>query len=239
MWDFVKYFTVFVLGLIFGSFSNVLIYRPVAGLRLNEPRFSICPHCKARIKWYDNIPLVSYILLRGRCRNCGERISLRYPLVELLHGVVFLLNVIFFPLEIAFALNALFLVSFSAAVVDFKILMLPDYTWIVTLIVATYINLTRFRSQLILDLSAGVVVLLLLLLLKLRYKDGLGEGDIFLFPVYAFACGFLYMPLLLLLSSSLGIIFGYVKKIKVIPFGPFIVSVGYVLVLIRYAQSVL
>uniref|UniRef100_A0A7C5VNY2 Prepilin peptidase n=1 Tax=Fervidobacterium thailandense TaxID=1008305 RepID=A0A7C5VNY2_9BACT len=237
MWNFVKNLTAFILGLVFGSFSNVLIYRPIAGLKLNEPRFSICPHCKTRIKWYDNIPLVSYVLLRGRCRNCGERISIRYPLVELLHGLLFLLNVIFFPLELAYALNALFFVSFAAAVIDFKLLMLPDYTWMVTLIVGIYVNLTRFRSQIVFDLFAGLIVLILLSILKFRYKDGLGEGDIFLFPVYAFACGFQYMPLLLFLSSILGILFGYFKKLRVIPFGPFIVSVGYVLVFVRYVQS--
>lgn len=80
---------IFVLGLAVGSFDNVAIYRVPEGLSLWSPR-SFCPRCGAQIAWYDNIPILSYLLLRGRCRSCGEPISVRYPLVELLSGALFL-----------------------------------------------------------------------------------------------------------------------------------------------------
>ncbi len=80
---------VFLLGLVVGSFDNVAIYRIPEGLSLWSPR-SFCPACRSRIAWFDNIPLLSYLLLRGKCRCCGEPISPRYPLVELASGLLFL-----------------------------------------------------------------------------------------------------------------------------------------------------
>ncbi len=80
---------VFVLGSVFGSFLNVCIHRMPKGESVVWPR-SHCPKCKKRIPGYDNIPFISFIMLKGRCRICKEKISLRYPLVELLTGVVFL-----------------------------------------------------------------------------------------------------------------------------------------------------
>jgi leader peptidase (prepilin peptidase)/N-methyltransferase len=78
----------FVLGLLFGSFLNVCIARLPEHRSIVKPR-SECPHCSRMIRWYDNVPLLSFVLLRGRCRNCGERISWQYPVVELLIGAVF------------------------------------------------------------------------------------------------------------------------------------------------------
>ncbi len=78
----------FVFGLAFGSFFNVLIYRLPRDLSIVKPG-SFCPSCEKPIKWYDNIPILSYCLLRGKCRNCGAKISLKYPLVELAGGIIF------------------------------------------------------------------------------------------------------------------------------------------------------
>lgn len=85
------FFIVFILGLCVGSFLNVLIYRLPRGLKFVKGR-SFCPECKRKINWFDNVPLISFILLKGRCRYCHSPISLRYPIVELTTGVLFVLG---------------------------------------------------------------------------------------------------------------------------------------------------
>jgi len=81
----------FVLGCVVGSFLNVLIWRLPRGLSMGQPRRSICPNCEHPIRWYDNVPVLSFLVLRARCRDCGEPISWRYPLVEALTGLLFAL----------------------------------------------------------------------------------------------------------------------------------------------------
>jgi len=83
---------VLLFGLIVGSFLNVCIARLPEGISIVTPR-SRCPRCKAQIAWFDNIPLISYLLLRAKCRHCGLPISIRYPLVELLNGLLYLWSV--------------------------------------------------------------------------------------------------------------------------------------------------
>ena len=82
---------IWLLGLCVGSFLNVVVYRLPAGLSINKPRRSFCPRCNQPIAWYDNIPVLSWLLLRARCRRCGGSISVQYPLVEALTGLSFVL----------------------------------------------------------------------------------------------------------------------------------------------------
>src|SRR6266704_793937 len=80
----------FVLGAVVGSFLNVCIYRMPLDLSVNEPRRSFCPECKTQLKWYQNIPLLSWLFLQGRCANCGSQITFRYFVVELVTALLFL-----------------------------------------------------------------------------------------------------------------------------------------------------
>ena len=90
-------FATFVLGAMVGSFLNVCIYRIPAGLSIVHPG-SRCPHCESPIRWYQNIPLLSWLALRGRCAECKASVSFRYPLIETLTGILFLLVFFYFGL---------------------------------------------------------------------------------------------------------------------------------------------
>ncbi len=91
------YLIVFCVGLSFGSFLNCLVYRLASGQTIWGRSF--CPKCKKQIVWYDNIPLISFVLLKGRCRECREKISWQYPIVELIMGLLFIIPLIRFSLS--------------------------------------------------------------------------------------------------------------------------------------------
>ncbi len=116
--------TSFVLGAVVGSFLNVCIYRLPLGISVNEPKRSFCPQCKAQIAWYHNLPLVSWLALRGRCANCHQPIPVRYPLVELLTAGLFLLT--WWRFHETWAL------------------LLPYWIFVSLLIVATFIDFDHF-----------------------------------------------------------------------------------------------
>ena len=125
--------TAVVFGLCVGSFLNVCIYRlPIAELSIGKPRRSFCPSCKAQISWSDNIPVLSWLLLRGRCRSCRAAISIRYPLVELLTGILCGLVAWRFHLELdgglisCLFLLVLFCALLVAAFIDAELRILPD-----------------------------------------------------------------------------------------------------------------
>jgi leader peptidase (prepilin peptidase)/N-methyltransferase len=95
-------FGIFLLGLIIGSFLNVCIYRIPNGDSIIYPR-SYCTSCESKIKWYDMIPVISYIILKGKCRNCGSRISIHYPIIELATGIIFVALFLKYGLTLEFA----------------------------------------------------------------------------------------------------------------------------------------
>ncbi len=120
----------FVLGAAIGSFLNVCIYRLPLDLSVNEPRRSFCPSCKAPIPWHYNLPLISWLFLRGRCANCGARIAFRYFAVELLTALMFLAVWLYFPWPIAIAYWVLVALLIAATFIDFEHFIIPDeITW--------------------------------------------------------------------------------------------------------------
>ncbi|MBI4713186.1 MAG: prepilin peptidase [Planctomycetes bacterium] len=136
----------FLFGLVFGSFFNVLIYRLPLGKSIIKPG-SACPNCGNPIKWYHNIPVLSYIILGGRCAHCRVRISLRYPLVELLTGALFALTVGVYSADIARLTITLYLVSILLVVtfIDFAHRIIPDEISISGMILAPIVS-TIFPS---------------------------------------------------------------------------------------------
>jgi len=223
-----------LLGLVIGSFLNVVIVRLPQGGSIAIPR-SQCPNCKQLIHWYDNIPILSYLFLRGRCRRCKQRISLRYPFVEALSGVVCVL----LYLKLGLTLDWAILFAFSAslivlAFIDFDHRILPDRItlngiWI-GILVSVYLAqpsplVSRlFRSVGIDWANPRLIALVGSLLgavvgggllwgvaeayLRLRGIEGMGFGDV---KMRAMVGAFLGAPLALLtimIGSLLGSIVG-------------------------------
>jgi len=116
----------FVLGATVGSFLNVCIYRLPRDLSVNEPRRSFCPSCQKQIPWHQNIPLVSWLFLRGRCANCGSRIAFRYFAVELLTALLFLAVWRQFPWQVALAYWVFVSLLVAGTFIDFEHFIIPD-----------------------------------------------------------------------------------------------------------------
>ena len=116
----------FVVGAVVGSFLNVCIYRMPLDLAVNEPKRSFCPSCKKQIPWHQNLPLLSWLFLRGRCANCGSRIAFRYFAVELLTALLFLAVWRSFSWEVALVYWVFLSLLIAATFIDFEHFIIPD-----------------------------------------------------------------------------------------------------------------
>jgi leader peptidase (prepilin peptidase)/N-methyltransferase len=236
-------FLFFILGLAFGSFFNVVIYRLPRKKSFLKPS-SYCPSCKNPIKWYDNIPLISFILLKGRCRFCQAKISWRYPVVELLTGFIFLFSCFAYNIKpqlfsSLFFLSILLLVSF----IDLDTLLIPNRIIIpalgVTFILWLMSVFTSFPflpllqgnaiSSFLGALISGVLISLIVFLSPLIFgREGMGFGDIKLSFFIGFYLGYYVIVALFisfLLGGFVGIILLSLKRkgrFDEIPFGPFL-----------------
>jgi len=182
------YVIVFITGLIFGSFLNVLIHRLPLGISLFKPVGSECPHCQHTIKWYENIPVVSYLILKGKCSSCAGKISPIYPIVELTTGVVTLLLYMhqWFDLELLITI-ALFYTLIVLSFIDLKYKAVPDYLLIIvvllTLIVGDWKNTLIFMGsfvllELVLTFYIQTIKAKITKNKDLENQHALGEGDI-------------------------------------------------------------
>lgn len=214
-------------GLLIGSFLNVCIHRLPDGMSVVRPRSS-CPKCNHMIAWYDNIPVLSYLLLGGRCRSCRTRIPLRYPLVELLTGLAFMLCVGVLGLTLAAAkwcLFSAFLIALMAT--DFERHLLPDELTIggtaagLLLAVFVDVNTNQRPSAPLLSfgqaafgagIASGAIWLIGWAYQKLRHRDGLGLGDV---KMLAMMGAFLGAPNTLLAITA-GSLFGAIVSVAYI-----------------------
>lgn len=233
---------VVVVGLVWGSFLNVVIYRLPRELSLVRPPSS-CPKCGRRIKWYDNIPLLSYLALGGKCRFCGEKISAVYPAVEALTAacfvIVYIHNLRFFDLQ--FFADCVFVSSLIAlGFIDFFHQVIPDHISIPVLVLALVYAPFRYDLNLRQALVGAVVgggflLVVYLVYLLWRKKEGLGMGDVMMMLMVGAYLGLSRTVLTLLLASVVGAVFGLLlmkfrgKDMKyAMPFGSFIAPAAFV-----------
>ncbi len=251
------------LGLVVGSFINVVILRlprrmewqwkrdarevleqpeiydpPPPGIAV-EP--SHCPHCKARLRWYENIPLVSWLAQGGKCRHCGERISAQYPLVEALTMLLTLACVWRFGFGwqgFGAILFTWFLVAMSG--VDFRTQLLPDSLTLPLMwlgFIAAHENLFVGPKTAIAGAAVGYGSLWLVwwLFKQLTGKEGMGHGDFKLLAAIGAWCGLKGILPTILMSSLVGAIIGSVwlamkgrDKATPLPFGPYLAIAGWI-----------
>lgn len=232
---------IFIYGLLIGSFLNVVIYRIPREENIAWPG-SHCPGCGHGLKWYDNIPLLSYLLLRGRCRYCKEEISLQYPLVEALNGIIYvLLYIFFYQVKLDFVFLALISSTLLAIlVIDLKEQLIPDVLVVIVLISSIiHKALLHFLEGIPFPLTDSLLGLIiaggLFLLIVFVSRGGMGGGDVTLIGALGFVLGVRGILMVIFLSFVLGSvisIFLLAARIKSrkdpIPFGPFIVISFYI-----------
>ncbi len=259
------YSTTFILGLLVGSFLNVVIYRLPYILKSqwrkdcrlflaengelqisedpsqSEPAYNLivprsrCPHCSHLIAAWENIPVISYLLLRGKCSHCAAAISIRYPVVELLSGVVALY--VAWHFGISWQTAAAIVLSWaliSLSFIDYDHQYLPDNITLPFLWLGLLVNLngmfTDIESALIGAMAGYLVLWSIYKLFKaVTGKEGMGYGDFKLLAMAGAWLGWQMLPAIILMSSIVGALFGIAlilfkqhDKTKPIPFGPYL-----------------
>ncbi len=227
----------FSLGAVIGSFLNVCIYRIPAGESIVHPR-SRCPHCLTVIKWYHNIPLISWVALKAHCAYCSEPVSCRYPLVEALNGILFALFFYRFGLQsftLVFWLLSATLVVISFIDLDHQII--PDVISLPGILVGFLCSFAipwvSWQGSLLGILIGGGSLLVIALGYEfLTKQEGMGLGDVKLLAMLGAFLGWPAILPIIFIGSVLGTVVGVpfmlIKKADrklAIPFGPFL-SVG-------------
>ncbi len=234
----------FVVGLLVGSFLNVCIHRLPLSLSVVRPR-SRCPQCGSPIRPWDNIPVLSYILLKGRCRDCGSRIPWRYPLVELLTGSFGALTILRFGLD-ATALVSFLLVCALLVVtfIDLDHHIIPDVISLPGILLGLAASfgpgLVPPTDALIgLLLGGGVLFLVAWGYQWLARREGMGGGDIKLLAMIGAFLGWKGVAVTLFIASLTGTLAGLAVMLRrtegmkaAVPFGPFL-SIGAIAYLFR------
>ena len=248
---------VFILGLVLGSFANVCIYRMPRNLSIVKPN-SHCTNCNNFIKWYDNIPILSYIILKGKCRKCGSKISFIYPAIELICGLLFLSMYFLFGFSyilIPFCLLVFCLLVIT--VIDFDFQIIPDEISFFLIILGLLISpfniilgdtvLHRILNSFLGFLAGGGSLLLVAIVGKWIFgKDAMGGGDI---KIMAGVGAFIGWDKVLfsifiacLLGSIVGIYMILLKKIgrkQEIPFGPYLAISSFIVLFLPSPATII
>ena len=230
---------VIILGALWGSFANVCIIRIPQGKGVVVGR-SFCLKCKKKIQWFDNIPIISYLLLKSKCRNCKTKISFQYFLVETISLINFLVLYLIFGISLTtlflIILSVVFLIIFF---IDLKHYIIPNsltYSMMILGFIKSFVpNLDpifpNFLNSLIGGLLGyGIIWSITYFYRQFKKKEGMGLGDAKLFAVIGFWFGWISIPFVIFLSSIIALLsvlpdlLRSSKKLSSqIPFGPFII----------------
>lgn len=230
---------VIILGALWGSFANVCIIRMPQGKGVVVGR-SFCVKCNKKIQWFDNIPIISYLLLKSKCRNCKTKISFQYFLVESISLINFLVLYLIFGISLTtlflIILSVVFLIIFF---IDLKHYIIPNsltYSMMILGFIKSFVpNLDpifpNFLNSLIGGLLGyGIIWSIIYFYRQFKKKEGMGLGDAKLFAVIGFWFGWISIPFVIFLSSIIALLsvlpdlLRSSKKLSSqIPFGPFII----------------
>ena len=238
---FLNSFLIFILGACLGSFSNVCIYRLPINKQIISGR-SFCPRCKKKLNWFDNLPLISFLFLNGKCRKCKKVIPLRYFIVEITTGIIFLLIYLNYnDLSTIIFLLVLSLIYIIIFFIDLENFIIPDSLSFSVMAIALLKNfLPNFNTNFIHEINKSIIggmvgylsIWLIIYLYKVIKKiEGMGVGDAKLMAGIGLLFGWQSVPFVLFVSAILGLIFvlpSLLNKQKnmrsEIPFGPFIIT---------------
>lgn len=227
---------IFLYGITIGSFLNVCIYRMPLERSVVFGN-SQCPKCEEDIKFYDLIPLFSYMFLRGKCRFCSEKISIRYPLVELANGVLYILAFLKFGLSMEMIFYCLLSsILFVIAVIDFEHKIIPNELLIVAFVLGIIFHI--FSGGFLSSVIGFFAVSVLLYIIAILSKGGIGGGDIKMMAAFGFCIGWQNILLSLFIASIIGslvaiylLVFKKYGRKTEVPFGPFLAIGIYISIL--------
>ncbi len=226
----------FAIGACLGSFANVVIIRLPAGESVVKPA-SACRKCKSQIPWYHNIPIISWIVLGGKCYKCKAPFSIRYPAVELVMALFFVWAYLETGLNLTLVERLIFIFgAVTASVIDLDHMILPDkltLSGIVIGLIGAVINPERDVMSAVLGMlvGGGSLWLVAYLYFVFRNREGMGGGDVKLLAWIGAVLGISAIPIVILLSSVFGAMIGLILAMRskqglkhAIPFGPYLVA---------------
>jgi len=221
---------VFIFGAMIGSFLNVVIYRIPKGESIVFPA-SKCQSCQNALKWWHNIPIFSWLFLRGKCYFCKEKISAQYPIVEFLTGIVFV--ALYFKLGLVWYLPfiaASFAALLALVMIDFKYMAVPDNVNFAALIFAL-VQPEFLMALLYASIAAGGLYLIGLLSSLIARKQAMGGADVIVAGTMGALLGFPNFFIALFLSALLAMIPALIWRDKGVPFVPFLALATFIVYL--------
>ena len=236
---------------LWGSFANVCIYRLPLNKGVVSGR-SYCPNCKKKIAWYDNIPIISYLLILAKCRKCKKKISFQYPLVELITIITFLTIYFIYGVSMTtILLVILFLTFIIIFFIDLKHFIIPNSLTISMMVLGFFKSFDQNLNSLFPNylnsllggiLGYGIIWSIIFFYKLIRNKEGMGLGDAKLLSAIGFWFGWIAIPFVIFSSSIIALItvipslLNKSKKLSSeIPFGPYII-IGCILYIVFIEQ---